>query len=162
MHLSPVLQEFDLGFQVYLKTLFYSSLNFPDHVFYIFCGCISCVNNKSAMLLRHFGSPYGISAKSGLHNQLSRKMSRGALKCAACAGILQRLFFPAPFRQISHFLCDLFRISLFQAESHLRHHKRLVLDHTGPIGSSLLRRRLRSSPHRHRRFREFPLRTPIR
>ena len=53
------------------------------------------------MLLRHFGSPYGISAKSGLHNQLSRKMSRGALKCAACAGILQRLFFPAPFRQIS-------------------------------------------------------------
>lgn len=92
MHLSPVLQEFDLGFQVYLKTLFYSSLNFPNHVFYIFCGCISCVNNKSAMLLRHFGSPYGISAKSGLHNQLSRKMSRGALKCAACAGILQRLF----------------------------------------------------------------------
>ena len=64
---------------------------------------------------------------------MSRKMSRGALKCAACAGILQRLFFPAPFRQISHFLCDLFRISLFQAESHLRHHKRLVLDHTGPI-----------------------------
>ena len=35
MHLSPVLQEFDLGFQVYLKTLFYSSLNFPNHVFYI-------------------------------------------------------------------------------------------------------------------------------
>ena len=77
-------------------------LHRSHHVPYILRRCVSRIDDKSAMLFGHLGTPDPKSLQSGFHNQFSRKMSLWAFKGASRTGILQRLFLPPPHGQFFH------------------------------------------------------------
>src|SRR5699024_9263169 len=104
-------QSLHFRFQRYAKLFFHLCRYLPHQAMDICRCCISCVDNKTTVLLRNFCTAHLKTGKSGILDQLPGEISFRTLKGTPGTWILQRLFCNTSGPKIIHPGLDLFRIA---------------------------------------------------
>lgn len=107
---SPIksADESDLRFERYAGLSLDARLDVLDKAENIGRGSAAAVDYESRVLLADLRAADADTLESALFNECARKMTLGALECAARAGIFKRLLIPAAGNDIVHgiFICS--------------------------------------------------------